>query len=92
MKRRYVYIPLLVGALTPTGVVLALSLASHFSPTTDPIVINRRARFFNNLFWRSDFEITLLALIPFVVLIGAMKVVSDSGSKGWRQECIFGAA
>jgi hypothetical protein len=77
MKPRYIYIPLLVGGLTPMAVILVLELIG-----------NRRSSLtLGDLLLDLPF-ITAFALIPFVALIGAMRAIS-SGVKGWGLECVF---
>ncbi len=75
MKRRYVYIPLLVGALIPTVVPLVLKLFGTQRPMFTTI-------FDVGLIW-----VTALALVPFVALIVAMMAISVR--PGWRLECVF---
>jgi hypothetical protein len=78
MKARHIYIPLLLGVITPTAVILVLELIGE-----------RRLSLFLGDLLRTIPFITAFALIPFVALIGALYGFASLGVKGWRLECIF---
>src|SRR5262249_22501250 len=77
MKRRYIYLPLIVGALTPTSIVLILEMVGR-----------RRPRPPLNHLLVLQIYITAFALIPFVALMIATKVISAKLT-GSRLECVF---
>ena len=75
VKPRYYYMPLLLGVFTPPGAVLWLEMYGPKHPLSPP-------------FYFFDF-FAVLALIPFLVLIGATKIISAVLTQPERTECIF---
>ena len=78
MRPRHIYIPLIVGALTPSLVVLALEMYGQKRPAGLPPP---------GSLWGAVY-LAALTLIPFAALIPATKAFS-ARLTGWRLECVF---
>jgi hypothetical protein len=85
LRKRHIYLPIILGGLTPSLVIFILEvLVGHYSPARSiSDILRRQFAHGENLFL-----ITAFGLIPFAILIGATALFSLK-LKDKRLDCVF---